>query len=655
MQHITWYPLLAIGVLVAPIGGHAQAPRAQGPQAIVRELATIDGNVTGFVRLPTAPVLLYSIGDSTFALDMNTRRRTLLGTNMLPQAISPQGDRFAFDRRSEDGRDGFVWTMPVDPRTGLGTGPAQRVSLRGEGPRGWVRFSPDGRTIVYGAGPLPDRSYDVTLVPATGGPERVVANHPWHLASGWSADGSALYVEVNMPGHAFALERVPAAGGRSEGLFRASANSGCWIVGVPRDARVGIFQCNPDGFFFLTAGGEEREITVPLPPLDDGWGYDLTLDSMRYLTMTQVSDRRVRVLSGVTGQVRDISASNVPTRLPVWSPDGRWLAVLSGNISHQDITVTSADGSAPRRYPIAQHLSGWYANWQAGWSAGWPWSPDGRFLAFHVDERHQVASVPDDRHQLALLDLNSGQVRVLGTATADLGSFRWRSDGHALIALKKAVVPSGSAARWSIVEFHLDGTERLLREVSAEFPDANAVLLTSDRTVVVLTTTNRQPVRFLVPLDGGAASRLPDPGTEPGLEGRGSGALIARNCLLVPLFRPGGGLAAFKLLSTVGDTTRTLRLPFEVQSAPWIAGPDGTQLVGIARTAGDSVNTVFLVPIDGSAPRLLSPEPAGDRVDRGRLTLSPDGTLLAFTSEGRYTSRFFELDFGPALRAITRR
>jgi Tol biopolymer transport system component len=658
MHRFTWYPLLAVVALAAPIAGRAQAPRTPGPRAIVRELASIEGNVTGFLRLPIAPVLLYSIGDSTFAYVMSTKRQTLLGTNMYPQAISPQGDRFAFWRRSEDGRGNFVWTMPIDPRTGLGTGPAQRVSLRGEGVTTGlsVRFSPDGTTLAYVAGPLADRSYDVMLVPSTGGAERVVANHPFHLPVGWSADGSALYVEVNEPGHVSPIERVPVAGGRSTGLFPASANSGCWIVGVPRDERVGIFQCNPDGFFFLTAAGDEREITVDLPPLDDGWGHDLTLDSMRYLAMTQVSDRRVRVLNLGTGQVRDITASNVPSRLPVWSPDGRRLAMLTGNISHQDITVMSADGSGQRRYPIAQHLSGWYAAWQAGWSAGWPWSPDGRYLAFQVDERHQIASVPDDRRQLALLDVNSGQVRVLGTATANFASFRWRSDGNAIIALKKAVVSRGSAARWSIVEFQLNGTERLLREVSAEFPEANDVLLTSDRTVVVLATTNSTPERFLVPLDGGAASRLLDPGTAPGLvEPQRLAVPVAGNRLLIPLFGPGGRLEAFKLLSTVGDTTRTLRLPFDPQRRPSIAGSDGTHLVVIGRTAGDSVDKIFLVPIDGSAPRLVGTWPGGARVDSDRLTLSPDGTLLAYTSEGRYTSRFFDVDFGPALRAITRR
>ena len=53
MQRITWYLLLAVGVLVAPIAGRAQAPKAQAPQAKVREIATIpDVDVGAAERMP---------------------------------------------------------------------------------------------------------------------------------------------------------------------------------------------------------------------------------------------------------------------------------------------------------------------------------------------------------------------------------------------------------------------------------------------------------------------------------------------------------------------------------------------------------------------------------------------------------------------------
>jgi hypothetical protein len=171
MQRITWYGLLAVVALGAPIAGRAQAPQAV-PQAKVRELATIEGNANGFVLLPSGRTLIYTasdakdlprVEDSTFAYDIATKRRTLLGTNMLPAAVSPQGDRLAFSRSSEDGTGNFVWTMPIDPQTGIGTGQAQRVSLR-PGRRAW--FSPDGQTLALDAGPRPDGTWDVALVPA---------------------------------------------------------------------------------------------------------------------------------------------------------------------------------------------------------------------------------------------------------------------------------------------------------------------------------------------------------------------------------------------------------------------------------------------------------------------------------------------------------
>ena len=96
MRYITWYGLLAVGVagvLLPSIAGRAQAPQAQAPQAKVRELATIEGHVCEYVRLPsrarsnlhsdTSASLLDNVDNSTFTYDVATKRRTLLGTNML--------------------------------------------------------------------------------------------------------------------------------------------------------------------------------------------------------------------------------------------------------------------------------------------------------------------------------------------------------------------------------------------------------------------------------------------------------------------------------------------------------------------------------------------------------------------------------------------
>ena len=637
MQRITWYALLAVVALMAPIAGRAQAPQAQVPQAKVRELATIEGDVSRFVRLPSGRALIYKVDDSTFAYDVATKHRTLLGTDMSPASVSPLGDRLAFTRTSEDRTAHFMWTMPIDPRTGTATGPAQRVSLRST--HGNAMFSPDGRTLAISAGPRPDGTSDVSLVPATGGAERVVANYPGGRNFGWSPDGKSLYVETER-GQA-AIERVPVAGGRSEPLFPRTALTVHWVVGLSPDARVALFQTNPDRFFYRTASGVEGEIAVALPPLDDGWGHDFSLDSMRYATMTKVRNQGVRVLNLATGQARDLLPGNVATSAPAWSPDGRRLAVLIGNLSHYEIAIMNADGSGQRRYPLPTDLNGWGHPWDM------PWSPDGRFLAFRARDRGEVGWNSIER-QLVLLDVKSGQTRVLATASSSIGDFVWRSDGKAIRAVKYAEVPTGPRTA-SIVEIDVDGTERPLRNISAEFSNKmTEVVFSSDREAVVKMTVDKQIEQHVVPLDGGTARRLPDPGTEPG--SRIGGTLVAGNRLLIGQVDARGESRVIKILSTVDDSTRTLRLPFDGHHG--VPYPDGKQIVNVGKATGDSVWKLFLVPLDGSATRLLGEIPRGTG---GLLAPSPDGKLLAYTSDGRYTSKIHEIDFGPALQAIVKR
>jgi Tol biopolymer transport system component len=658
MQRITWYGLLAVVALTAPIAGRAQAPQAQVPKATVRELATIEGGVRAWVLLPDRRTLVYEsassssrVDNSTFAYDIATKRRTLLGTNMIPRSVSPQGDRLAFRRSSEDRTGVFVWTMPIDPKTGMATGQAQRVSLRQTG-GGHPVFSPDGKILAFYAGPRPDGTWDVTLVPATGGAERIVANYPEGMRLFWSADGQSLYVERTIkdsPGTF--VERVPVAGGQGEPWVPRtliSASNTVEMMGFSPDARVAFYEVEPDRFFYRTASGIEGEISVPLPPLDDGFGSGSLDSTLRYTQMTDVFNQVVRVLDLNTGQAHDLLPGNVQSAKPAWSPDGRRLAVLTGNWSHYDITVVNADGSSPRRYSMPMHLAGW--SLPSVWEM--PWSPDGRFLAFRVRTEskdrqnyngYQVGS-------LGLLDVQSGQTRVL-TSSATIGNFVWRSDGKAIRALKRTVVPAGTLPGLSIVEIELNGTERRLRDISAEFPNANVVVFASDRTAVARVPTDQSTQPFLVPLDGGAARRLPDPGAEPRLRrAYGNGTLVAGNQVLFGMDNPRCCEGLIKIVSTVGEATRTLRLPFRGSTA--VVTPDGQHLINSGKTTSDSPWKLFLVPLDGSATRLITEIPTGNG---GLLAPSPDGKLLAYTSDGIHTSKIHEIDFGPALQAIVNR
>ena len=106
-------------------------------------------------------------------------------------------------------------------------------------------------------------------------------------------------------------------------------------------------------------------------------------------------------------------------------------------------------------------------------------------------------------------------------------------------------------------------------------------------------------------------------------------------------------------MSTADDSTRTLRLPFS--SAATVAFPDGERVASIGKAPGDSVWKLFLVPLDGSAPRLVGEIPWNLSAIGGVLAPSPDGRSIAYSSHGPYTSKILEIDFAPAFEAIVRR
>ena len=135
---------------------------------------------------------------------------------------SPDGRTLAFSSHGPPGEEnpGSVYTIAVDPATGLAVGDPVRVPLDGfEGYAMGARFSPDGERLAFYGRSLEDGRVTVYTVPAAGGtPAAILSfdNGEPYSAPEWSADGAALFYSRNDGFGPFQVWRVDIATGATE-------------------------------------------------------------------------------------------------------------------------------------------------------------------------------------------------------------------------------------------------------------------------------------------------------------------------------------------------------------------------------------------------------------------------------------------------------
>jgi len=235
--------ILAVA-LVSTIA-HAQSSLVELRGALPAEQGAVDQVV--FVEPGARTLFVHRSGDLVL-YDQVSRTSTRLAGGVWDATLSPKRDLVAYVKGGEARTDHYVWVLPVDPRTGLATGPERRLSsIVADAPS----ISPDGRFVAFARDDTTGVGQSLLVVPVGGGKERVVAaNMPSNIrAISWTPDGKSIYFGVNLPVPCVPeWSCLPLDGGRRVwgSIRRVSAEGGAVSV-IVASARSVMPGLSPDG------------------------------------------------------------------------------------------------------------------------------------------------------------------------------------------------------------------------------------------------------------------------------------------------------------------------------------------------------------------------------------------------------------------------
>jgi Tol biopolymer transport system component len=549
-------------------------------------------------------------------------------------ALSPQGDRLAYTRSGENGKDDQIWVLPLNRATGTTAGTTHRVSVT----EAWeASFSPDGKRLAFNAADS-GGMHHIAIIPSTGGAATAVTK-PTLANNGtpkWSPDGKSIYYverpSPQRPNVESTVWRIATTGGAPT---RVGAGQHTW-PGPSPDGK--LFVYSPGARFDdLVVGGPTGAplARVALSRVDDLGNW---IDSASFVAFGAVSARSAQSLAFATGRSVSLGATGTDVVHPSVSLDGKILTHWTTRKADSALLVVmSADGSGRRDIPVKRLLAE-----RTMVNGEQVLSPDGRWIFDRT-----MPTPPQRTAGLVAIELATGREVTLvpaGIVTVP----RWADDSRSVLYMSPKSAPTNPTGETAI-EIHrvsLDGTDTVLRE---DVAPCFCVRIISNSAYIVGGLRQGVSLRNIT---GGAGTQLAPPDTTvkgqampvPSYSEDGRWIAIRRNAT-------SGGFRGLTVLGTRGGAPITLDLPFVAlagnNNPRFTSTPDEAIVAGVGTTA-DSVSFYRIHLPDGKLTKLATvPNTPNSQAD---YFMSPSGTFVQYITQPQRTYKLWSVDVSAVVK-----